>query len=176
MPDEETPNLLVLGGSNSGASLTNAAIYWRGLFIQRYAGIEFAVTHLLAMASKNSTYARFGPLPYRMPSKIKRLNNLLEIDGPLKPYEVELRRHVNYFAGLEEMRTHIVHGIMVAHDEGAGPICKFRMYQHNEGEPVAALWDLPLSRLREVAEAIQPYSTDFTGLVNRVGIAHLIGK
>jgi hypothetical protein len=162
--------------TNERTSLTNEAIYWRGLFIQRYAGIEFSLTHLLVMASYNSAYSQLGEMPYRQASKLKRLEALIEGEGPLAAYATELRDHVTYFKEIEEDRHFIAHGIMVVRVLEDEPTCLFRMYLHIDGAVNAGVWNLPLRQLKELAEEIQPHSTAFTALVSKIGKDHLIGQ
>lgn len=51
----------------------NEAIYLRGLFIQRYSGIEFAVSELIMRAREHNDYNALGDLPFKWESKKKRL-------------------------------------------------------------------------------------------------------
>lgn len=156
--------------------LSNEAILWRGIFIHRYAGLEFALTHLLVMASFSKKYAALGPLPYRQSSKLRRLTDLLAMDGPLSPYAGRLREHVRFFVGIEDDRHFIAHGLMVVGVVEDTPICHFRMYQHIEGSAAAGVWDLPLDDLKALTTSIQPHVLGFSNLVTEIGETHLIGR
>lgn len=151
------------------ATLTSDAIYLRGLFIQRYAMIEFALSHLLVLASYHPAYHAFGQLPYRNESKLKRLTQVLEAKGPLQPYAAELREHVDYLTSIEQYRNIIAHAGMMAYPGDDEPVCHFRCFQHIDGIAQLGTWDMKLSQLRALANDIQPHSTAFSGLVGKIG-------
>ena len=150
------------------ARLTNHAIYLRGLFIQRYAGIEFSLTHLLVVASLHPTYQHLGELPFRTTSKLGRLEEVLDTNGPLQLCAAELRKEVDYLNSIELYRNILAHGIMVVQIVDGKPLCRFRLYQHKDGDAYQAAWDLTMPQLEALAEDVQPHSTAFTKLVAEI--------
>ena len=49
----------------------NDAIYWRGLFIHRYAGVEYALAYLLVRASQIDHYKALGRLEKPMAALLR---------------------------------------------------------------------------------------------------------
>lgn len=151
-------------------ALYERGIYLRGLFIQRYAAVEFAVTHLLMMCRQHPTYNPLGDLPFKLSSKLKRLDVILGMDGPLRKFASELLSMVNLFVQLEEDRHFLAHGLMATKldDQGTG-IIAFRLYNHIGKVVHAGVLDMPIDKLEDLVGTLHPAASDFSALVSKIG-------
>lgn len=151
-------------------ALYERGIYLRGLFIQRYAAVEFSVTHLLIMCRQHPAYNSLGDLPFKLPSKLKRLVTILGMDGPVKPFAGELRSMVDLFVQLEADRHFLAHGLMATrlNDQGKR-IIAFRLYDHKGGVVHAGGLDMPIDKLDDLAGLLHPTASDFSALVSKIG-------
>ena len=147
--------------------LINDAIYWRGLFIHRYAGIEYALADLLVRASQIAPYNMLGELPFHHNKRLKRIREVMEMDGPWKQWEGELGSWISEFEILEETRHFLAHGIMGNDPKGRQPeALLFRMYDY-KGKPALlhdGFFKVTLRELKEYAERVRPLSTGFVQL------------
>lgn len=156
--------------TDSHMALYERAIYLRGLFIQRYAAIEFSLSQLLVMACQHPSYNALGQLPFKMTSKLKRLDELCAVDGPISPFAAELRLMIDQFTQIEGNRHFLAHGIMATKPSGeGGRILAFRLYTHIGGAAHAGQLDMPLDGLELLADRLSPIAADFCALVARIG-------
>jgi hypothetical protein len=141
------------------------AIYWRGLFITRYAAVEFAIGELVSRAFLHQAYRDLGHPPFGPAKKFKRLNQLIELAGPIMGYRTMLQPLLKEFAQYAEHRHFMVHAIMVP--AGSKEIT-FRMYDHREG--VYSVGDLhfEMTHLETLATQIADVSIEFTSLVAKI--------
>jgi hypothetical protein len=155
-------------------ALYERGIYLRGLFIQRYAAIEFSLTHLLMMARQHPLYNMHGDLPFPLKSKLKRLKKICALDGPIKPFASELLGMVDYFMQLEEDRHFLAHGLMATKMNSEGErILAFRLYNHIGGVVHVGVMDMPLNRLETLAGLLSPTAENFSTLVAMIGRENL---
>jgi hypothetical protein len=70
--------------------LAKEAIYWRGLFITRYAAVEFAIAELVSRAFLHQAYRDLGHPPFGPAKKLKRLNQMIGLAGPIASYRTKL--------------------------------------------------------------------------------------
>lgn len=155
----------------------NDAIYLRGLFTQRYSGVEFALTELIMRARQHPAYQHLGDLPWRFAGKLERMRQLTE-SGPIAAYKDEMEAAFGDFTEFAERRHFLVHGIMsIPRDATDRATLGFRMYDHKKvtdekGTTASVVhigrMDATLSQLEELAEALQPMSSGFTALVARI--------
>jgi hypothetical protein len=147
----------------------NVAIYWRGLFIQRYSGIEFALTDLLVRARHHPAYNAFGDLPRHHEGKLKRLEQFIDAEGPIARYAQPLREMLAEFTALESTRHFLAHGIMVIsrNAKDRKRLC-LSMYRHMAGEVHQGLFQLTVDELIRVTSDLAPTSHGFTALVARI--------
>jgi hypothetical protein len=153
------------------------AIHMRGLFVQRYSGIEFALTELIMRAREHSAYNALGDLPWKFESKLMRLEALITADGPIAEYASDVRSTLGNFTEFAERRHFMVHGIMVILRDAVDrtTLC-FHMYDHkkvmDEGVKKSVVhlgtMNATLEQLDSLAVALQPISTGFTELVARI--------
>lgn len=152
------------------SALYERGICLRGLFIQRYAAVEFSVTHLLMMCRQHPDYNSLGDLPFKLSTKLKRLETILDMDGPVKPFAGKLRSMVSLFAQLEEDRHFLAHGLMATKLNKQGKrIVAFRLYDHKGGVVHAGAMDLPIEKLDDLAGLLHPTASDFSALVSKIG-------
>lgn len=151
-------------------ALYERGIYLRGLFIQRYAAVEFSVTHLLMMCRQHPAYNSLGDLPFKLSSKLKQLETIVEMEGPLKPFAGELRSMVDLFVQLEEDRHFLAHGLMATklNDQGKRVIA-FRLYAHKGGGVHSGELDMSLDKLGDLAGRLHPTASDFCALISKIG-------
>jgi hypothetical protein len=89
------------------------AIYLRGLFINRYSGIEYAVAELVSRAALHEAYSNLGHPPFGHTKKLKRLHQIIKIAGPITSYRDDIQPWLDEFAQYEDHRHFLAHAIMV---------------------------------------------------------------
>ncbi len=141
------------------------ALYWRGLFITRYAAIEYAVAELVSRASAHEAYVKFGVPPFGPAKKLKRLYQLLKAPGPLAVYEGTLEPSLKEFEQYEEHRHFLAHAIMVP---VTARLLHFRMYDHREGVYSVGELEFEMKHLVMLSNLIGEISPDFTHLIARI--------
>ena len=150
---------------NVDICVVREAIYWRGLFITRYAAIEYAVAELVSRASLHEAYRNLDPPPFGPSKKLARLNQLIELPGPITNYRSELQAKLDDFVVYGEHRNFMVHAIMVP--RGSNDIA-FTMYDHREGVYSVGELQFEMKNLEVLATSIGGISADFTALVARI--------
>jgi hypothetical protein len=135
------------------------AIYWRGLFVMRYAAVEFAIAELVSRAFLHQAYSHLGQPPFGPAKKLKRLNDMLKIAGPLVAYRPELQQRADVFAQYADHRNFMVHAIMVP--ESAQDVA-FMMYDHREGVYSVGELLFEIKHLESIATLIGSISVEFT--------------
>lgn len=152
--------------------LINDAIYWRGLFIHRYAGIEYGLADLLVRATSVSPYGTIGPLPFHHNSRLKRIREIMAMDGPWDSWRARLDYFISEFETLEETRHFLVHGILGRNPNAKDPEgLVVRMYDY-KGKPAELLdgfFLVTLTELKRYASNLQPTSTGFLKLCAEIG-------
>ncbi|RYF00397.1 MAG: hypothetical protein EOO77_34090 [Oxalobacteraceae bacterium] len=88
------------------------AIFWRGVFIHRYAGMEHTLSELLLRLGAHEAYKGFGELPYPWAKKLSRLSAILDAPGPVRDYADWMRRALTPLTSAERQRHLLVHGMM----------------------------------------------------------------
>jgi hypothetical protein len=146
--------------------LAKKAIYWRGLFIFRYAGIEYAIAELVSRTFLHQAYRHLGAPPFGPAKKLQRLNRMIELAGPIASYRTELQAMLDDFAQYAEHRNFMVHAIMVPASSKGDLV--FRMYDHREG--IYSVGDLhfEMTHLEKLATMIAAISAEFTSLVAKM--------
>jgi hypothetical protein len=145
--------------------LAKEAIYWRGLFINRYSAVEFAIAELVSRACLHSAYSHFGHPPFGPAKKLKRLNQLIELAGPIAGYRAELRARLKEFEQYADHRHFMAHAIMVAKNSGD---IAFMMYDHREGVYSVGQLQFEMKNLGTLAALLSPMSTGFADLVVKI--------
>jgi hypothetical protein len=120
-------------------NVVKEAIYWRGLFINRYSGIEFATAELVSRAWLHEIYRDLGPPPFGPTKKLARLRRVIEASGPVASYRDEIEPYLAKFSEHEEHRHFMVHGLMVPR---SGKDILFKMYDHREEFIASELFSL----------------------------------
>lgn len=122
------------------------------------------------MCRQHPAYNPLGDLPFPLPTKLKRLEKILDIDGPVKPFADELRSMVGLFVQLEEDRHFLVHGLMATKLNDQGKlIIGFRLYDYKGGVVHAGGLDMPIEKLEELAGLLHPTASKFSALVSKIG-------
>jgi len=150
---------------NVDIEIVKKAIYWRGLFITRYAAVELAIAELVSRASLHEAYTHLGQPPFGSSKKFTRLNQVIALPGPIADYQADLLAKLNDFAGYGEHRNFMVHAIMVPRDSKN---IAFRMYDHREGDYSVGELQFEMKNLEDLATSIGGISADFTALVARI--------
>lgn len=151
--------------SSEEVSCWNEAIFWRGLYLQRHSGVEFALTHLLAEARNHLAYQEFGDLPFSFNKKLKRLKEISSADGPVKQYAVAIKGLLEKIECRDEERNFIVHGILNVkiNDEG-NRVIRLSMYNHKKGDLYAGRWEVKFDDRHLILEDIKTISDEFLPL------------
>ena len=138
------------------------AIYWRGLLVQRYAAVEFSITHLLAAASSRYNLAELSVVPFGLKKKLERLRALSEVEGPIGDKSEDILSYLEAFDEFADIRQFMVHGIMAPTDSGD---IVFKVYQHRARQFMQGELLLSVNQIKGIAESFQPLSTDFNTLL-----------
>lgn len=147
----------------------NEAIRLRGLFVQRYSGVEWAIAALILYAQQHPAYEEFEGLPWSWSgkaSKLSRVEKLLDHGGPLDPHASSIRSYLQAFSDLDERRNFLVHAIMTP-DRSHHGITRFRFAMFRptkQGTDYGSMFTT-LAELEALADAVQPISTGVTQLV-----------
>jgi methyl coenzyme M reductase subunit D len=151
--------------SNEEVSCWNEAIFWRGLYLQRYSGAEFALTQLLAEARNHPAYQQFGDLPFNLSKKLTQLRKILSVDGPVRQHAVAIGDFLEKIERRDEERNFIVHGILNVkiNDEG-NKIIRLSMYNHKKGDVYAGRWEIKFDDRDLILEDIKTISDEFLPL------------
>lgn len=145
------------------------AIYLRGLFIQRYAGIEFSITSLLMLCRQHPSYNHLGDLPFKLSSKLKRLEKIITIDGPMAPFSIELQSMAAVFKQFEERRHFLVHGLMATKvDEHGERLIAFRLYNHIRKVVHFGELNMSIDELESLAASLTQNTLEFTTLASSI--------
>lgn len=167
----------MLRNDDSDLATINEAIRLRGLFIHRYSGIEFSVSELIMRAREHPTYNALGDLPKPWAKKVKRLETLVETDGPIKAYAADMGATFEGFRNFETNRHFLAHAMMtIPRDADDRTMLGFSMYDHRpireDGELKSVVHagrlEMNLDALDQFAASLQPISTNFTALVARI--------
>jgi hypothetical protein len=143
----------------------NKAIYWRGLFVSRYAAVEFAIAELVSRAFSHQAYNYLGHPPFGPAKKFRRLSQLIELPGPIANYRSDLKLRMDDFAIYEDHRHFMVHAIMVPRSSAD---IAFKMYDHREGIYSVGELQFEIEHLAKLATSISDISINFTSLVAKV--------
>jgi hypothetical protein len=146
-------------------NVAKEAIYWRGLFINRYSGVEYAIAELVSRSFLHLAYASLGQPPFGPAKKLKRLQTILSMPGPIQAFSRDLKPKVDEFTHYEEHRHFMAHAIMVP--KSATDIA-FRMYDHREGVYSVGELQFEMQHLKALADLLGQISVGFTSLVARI--------
>lgn len=141
------------------------AIYWRGLFINRYAAVEFAIAELVSRAFLHPAYSHLGHPPFGPAKKFRRLNQIIGLIGPIASYRAELQPRLDEFEQYGEHRNFMVHAIMVP---ASSKNIAFKMYDHREGVYSVGELQFEMKHLETIATLLSTISIEFTALVAKM--------
>jgi hypothetical protein len=145
--------------------IAKESIYWRGLFITRYAAVEFAIAELVSRAFLHQAYSHLGHPPFGPAKKLKRLNQIIELAGPVASYRAELQQRLEEFEQYADHRNFMVHAIMVPLSSSH---IAFTMYDHREGVYSVGELQFEMKHLEAIATLISSISIEFTSLVAKL--------
>lgn len=141
------------------------AIYRRGLFIWRYAAVEFAIAELVSRALSHQAYAHLAPPPFGPAKKLKRLNEILKLSGPIAAYQSDIQLRLDAFALYADHRNFMVHGIMVPTSDKN---IAFTMYDHRDGIYSVGKLQFEMKHLAAIATLLGEISTELPSLVAKI--------
>jgi len=141
------------------------AIYWRGLFITRYAAVEFAIAELVSRAFPHPAYSHLGHPPFGPAKKLKRLNQIIGLVGPVASYRSDFQPRLDEFEQYADHRNFMVHAIMVPVSSNQ---IAFTMYDHREGAYSVGELQFEMKHLEAIATLISSISIEFTSLVAKM--------
>ncbi len=148
----------------------NQAINWRGLLIQRYAGIEFALSQLIMVARDHHAYNSLGDMPFRFETKLNRLDKICNLPGPMSVHKTkfaELIKEVRLQLGKRHFTAHALMNVS-PRVKGKNVII-FSMYDHQNcdlGKSVvhAGQWPVDYDKRDEYTALITSICSRFTQL------------
>lgn len=145
------------------------AIFWRGVFIHRYSGVEHSVTELLLRAGARDEYKSLGNVPYPWPKKLQRLKDMIDIPGPLKPYASPIQKMMSAFVTIERHRHVLAHSIM-SHDvrKNDNRALYFKSHDWVGGTLGEVILEISIDELIIMTQDLGPISRDFPKLVAKI--------
>ncbi len=156
-------------GLDAATLAINEAIYFRGLFVQRYSGIEFAVSELLTRARLLPEYSLLLDLPFTWPGKVRMLRTLLNLPGPVQSYKGVLLPPIDELRAFKVHRHMMVHGLMAARMTDAGMQIRVRSYDHVKGFGLgAAALDMFPEEFETLCERLRIVSHVVTGTIAHI--------
>lgn len=150
-------------GCRHGACCQRGNLFARPLY--QYSGIEYAVAELVSRAALHEAYSNLGHPPFGHTKKLKRLHQIIKIEGPITSYRDDIQPWLDEFAQYEDHRHFLAHAIMVPRSREH---ISFTMYDHREGVYSVGQLELELKHLEVVATLISPISSEFTSLVAKI--------
>lgn len=150
----------------------NEAIRLRGLFVQHYSGVEWAIAALILHSQQHPAYTEFRGLPWAWSgkqSKLRRVQSLIDQPGPLRAHADAILEFLAAFAELDERRNFMVHAIMTQ-DKTATAVPRFRfvMFRPTKEGTDYGLMFATMAEMEALANAVQPISAGVTELVARI--------
>ena len=143
----------------------NRAIELRGLFIQRYAGVEFAISHLLAFAYVVGMTPDWSS---KHTKRLTRLTAMLSQAGPLSVYRNQLYEALDGFAEYDRMRHFLAHGMLIVDKRAASPSVRVAMYERAGEELAQSDISLSLDTFERTAAELHEYALAVPRLVARI--------
>lgn len=145
------------------------AVFWRGVFIHRYAGAEYALAELLLRLGARDEYRDLGQLPFSWPQKLKRFSVMLEAPGPLAAYATRARRLLIPITTGERYRHVLVHGIMRLNPNGDQPrLLSLKSHAFIDGEVGEITVDMTIDDLINTTQELGAWVLAWTRFVDRV--------
>jgi hypothetical protein len=151
-------------GVEVDTDLAKEAIYLRGLIINRYSAVEFAIAELVSRAFLHESYSHLGHPPFGPAKKLRRLNKIIRLPGPIAGYR-DLQLRLGEFEQYTEHRNFMVHAIMVP---TSSTDIEFMMYDHREGAYSVGNLQFEKKHLETLAELLSSISIEFTNLVAKM--------
>jgi len=146
-------------------ALARETIYLRGLFVNRYSAVEYAIAELVSGAFLHSDYTHLGQPPFGSTRKLKRLRHIIDLPGPIAGYRDELLHRLDEFEQYEEHRNFMANALMVPRSKND---IAFRMYDHREGQHSVGALQFELRHMEMLSGVISTLSSEFTALVARI--------
>ncbi len=145
------------------------AVFWRGVFIHRYSGVENTVTELLLRLGGRDDYKAFGELPYPWPKKLKRLSDMLDAPGPLSAYAKRIRGMLTPLTTVERHRHILVHGMMSCDPNKENPrMLLLKTHDRIGGDLGEVTMWLTIDDLIAMTQEMGPWVQAFILLVARI--------
>ena len=109
---------------------------------------------LVSRAALHEAYSNLGHPPFGHTKKLKRLHQIIKIEGPITSYRDDIQPWLDEFAQYEDHRHFLAHAIMVPRSREH---ISFTMYDHREGVYSVGQLELELKHLEVVATLDQPF-------------------
>ncbi|KMS59985.1 hypothetical protein V474_07785 [Novosphingobium barchaimii LL02] len=154
----------------------------RGWIANSYAQIEYLLGDLIVHCREFPLYiTQTGTVSHSAAKRVKKVRDMLALDGPLSPYSEILTSVLDAFEGNHEVRNLLAHGFCVIHHTPTGDAgFVFRKFDRDAatelGDDAAAvirtfrLVDLQYHRAQMVDQAQQALAA-FVGMYNALGWA-----
>jgi hypothetical protein len=139
------------------------AIFWRGLFLHRYSGVEYTITELLVRALGHEQYHALGPLPFPWPKRLKLLTKVLNSPGPIQAHAAFIREKLIPLTSVEKHRHMLAHAMMAVDVRGDDPrALYFRGHDWKDREFGQTDLELSIDELIAMTESMGPLTQDLT--------------
>jgi hypothetical protein len=145
--------------------VAKAAIYLRGLFLNRYAAVEFATAEIVSRAFLHASYEHLGHPPFGPTKKARRLLQLVDMIGPIAPYGPELKSRLEEISHYADYRNFMAHALMVPTSKQE---IAFRMYDHREGIYSVGDLEFEMEHFETLADLFGKISLEYIDLIGRI--------
>lgn len=161
---------ITIDAGNEEEAVLRAVHMLRGAIITSFSHVEFQLVDLYFRATRRPEYSGVAvKFPYTLESRIKYLNKLADLPGPLNNYRDEIRSVSGGLLQFEKIRHFLAHGMLVYYFDPAAQLpISFRMY-NKVGENVQleeVTTNLP--SLEQKCREVQDYSEKFIMLAARI--------
>jgi hypothetical protein len=116
--------------SENKVEIIKQAAFLRGAIITSFAQVEFLLADLAVKCQRFPEYeSMLAKFPYKLEDRMKAIQRLLEVPGPLAAYRKEAEPLIAKIIDYEELRHFLAHGLLMMKTFEGGHILEYRMYR-----------------------------------------------
>lgn len=156
--------------SDRAKALISDADRLRGRIIGAYSQVEHLITDIVLRARRLECYAHLPEgLPYRLKTRIERVEALFEQEGPLKRYAPRAKPLLNGLTRYEGIRVMMAHGLFILDMKRAPPTFEYRMFRAEKASEISeGLMVTDADQLALAASEISAYAQAVVSLFQHI--------
>ncbi len=159
--------------SESSKASVAEAVRLRGQIIGSYSQVEHLITDIVLRARVLACYRHLPEgLPYKLATRIQRVQTLFRTPGPLLKYADEAMPLLDGLTAYEAIRVMMAHGLFILEARTNPHTFEFRMYRAEKGNVISeGLMETDAQQLRFAAREITDYAQAVVVLFHRIYLA-----